>query len=254
MAKEKLCGIYCIENLINHKKYIGQSIDIYSRWKHHRYLLNRGIHDNKKLQNAWDKYGNDNFLFYIIQENEVLELDDWEKYYINLYDSYKNGYNKDLGGKSNKIITEETRSKMSNRMRNLTEDECEKYRRGQHSRPIYQINMNGEIIKEWYGAREASKKLNFSQSSIFECLHHTRWTYRGYIWLFVDEIDYFVLDNYKNRRTQSRKVVQKTFDGVIVKTWDSATKTREYGFDPSAVIKCCKEKMKYHKGFCWSYL
>lgn len=254
MAKDKLCGIYCIENLINHKKYIGQSIDIYSRWKQHQSLLNRGVHDNEKLQNAWNKYGNKNFLFYVIQENELLELDDWEKYYINLYDSYKNGYNKDLGGKSNKIISDETRLKMSNRMKNLTEDEREKYRRSQPSRPIYQINMNGEIIKEWYGAREASKKLNFNQSSIFECLHHTRWTYRGYIWLFVDEFDSFVLDNYKNRRTQSRKVVQKTFDGDVVKMWDSATKTREGGFDPSSVIKCCKEKIEYHKGFYWSYI
>ena len=32
MAKEKICGIYCIENLVNHKKYIGQSVNIYTRW------------------------------------------------------------------------------------------------------------------------------------------------------------------------------------------------------------------------------
>lgn len=32
MAKEKICGIYRIENLINHKSYIGQSVDIYKRW------------------------------------------------------------------------------------------------------------------------------------------------------------------------------------------------------------------------------
>lgn len=254
MAKEKVCGIYCIENLINHKKYVGQSIDIHARWKQHRSLLERGIHSNEKLQNAWNKYGADNFVFYVVQENDVLELDYWEKYYISLYDSYKHGYNKDLGGVYNRIISDETRQKMSQRMQNLTDDEREKYRLGQPSRPIYQIDMNGEIVKEWYGAREASKKLNFNQSAIFECLHHTRWTYRGYIWLFVDEIDSFVLGEYKNRRTQSRKVAQKTLDGTLVKIWDSATKTREAGFDPSSVVKCCKEKIKYHKNFYWSYV
>ena len=31
------CGIYCIENKINHKKYVGQSIDIKSRWTQHRH-------------------------------------------------------------------------------------------------------------------------------------------------------------------------------------------------------------------------
>lgn len=33
MAKEKICGIYKITNKINGKVYIGQSIDIYDRWK-----------------------------------------------------------------------------------------------------------------------------------------------------------------------------------------------------------------------------
>ena len=36
-------GIYCIENTINHKKYIGQSIDIYSRWSKHKSELNNNI-------------------------------------------------------------------------------------------------------------------------------------------------------------------------------------------------------------------
>ncbi len=42
---EKVCGIYCIENKVNGKKYVGQSIDIYKRWKQHRNELN-----NKKTQ------------------------------------------------------------------------------------------------------------------------------------------------------------------------------------------------------------
>ena len=36
---DKVCGIYCIENLINSKKYIGQSVDIKSRFKKHISLL-----------------------------------------------------------------------------------------------------------------------------------------------------------------------------------------------------------------------
>ena len=55
MAKEKICGIYCIENLINRKKYIGQSIDIYNRWYHHKHELNNNSHYNRWITNYLDK-------------------------------------------------------------------------------------------------------------------------------------------------------------------------------------------------------
>lgn len=49
---EKIIGIYCIENKVNHKKYIGQSIEIHQRWKRHVYDLNKGVHNNKHLQDS----------------------------------------------------------------------------------------------------------------------------------------------------------------------------------------------------------
>ena len=60
-AKDEMCGIYCIENLKNHKKYIGQSVDIKKRWRNHRYKLNGNKHFNQHLQNSWNYYGKDNF-------------------------------------------------------------------------------------------------------------------------------------------------------------------------------------------------
>ena len=60
-------GIYCIENKINNKKYIGQSIDIDRRWQEHKNELNRNAHANQYLQNAWNKYDAFNFDFYIIK-------------------------------------------------------------------------------------------------------------------------------------------------------------------------------------------
>ena len=79
---EVICGIYQIENLINHKKYIGKSVDIYRRWKHHKFLLNSNLHYNSHLQSSWNKYGEKNFKFTIIDICNELDLDDKEKYYI----------------------------------------------------------------------------------------------------------------------------------------------------------------------------
>lgn len=65
---KKISGIYSITNLVNNKKYIGQSINIHDRWTRHKYQLNTNSHDNIVLQRAWNKYGKNSFKFEIILE------------------------------------------------------------------------------------------------------------------------------------------------------------------------------------------
>ena len=63
----KLCGVYSIACLFNDKQYIGSSIDIKNRWRHHRVSLVKGGHKNRFLQRAWNKYGMKAFRFNIIE-------------------------------------------------------------------------------------------------------------------------------------------------------------------------------------------
>lgn len=95
-------GIYKIENLINHHKYIGQSKRIEQRWKDEQGdAFNPNCHSyNYPLQKAIRKYGIENFSFTIIEECSVSELDIKERQWIAFYDSYKNGYNQTLGGQA----------------------------------------------------------------------------------------------------------------------------------------------------------
>ena len=60
-----MIGIYKIINTITNDYYLGSSADIESRWKSHRSNLNNNHHINQYLQNAWNFYGETNFLFTI---------------------------------------------------------------------------------------------------------------------------------------------------------------------------------------------
>lgn len=63
----KFSGIYIILNKLNGKKYVGSSKNIYSRWMKHRALLRINKHYNPHLQNAWNKYGENSFLFSVLE-------------------------------------------------------------------------------------------------------------------------------------------------------------------------------------------
>ena len=94
MGKEKICGIYKIENLVNGKVYIGSSINIYRRWEEHKTALRHNRHHSYKLQRAWNKHGEQNFKFEItkIFKGKIKELRELEQNYLDVYKSYDFSY------------------------------------------------------------------------------------------------------------------------------------------------------------------
>jgi len=97
---DNLKGIYKITNLINNKIYIGKTEDRFiERFWQHIWSLDKKIHYNKHLENAWQKYGSDNFRFEVVHiQNENEDINELEKKYIVKYDTFENGYNKTYGG------------------------------------------------------------------------------------------------------------------------------------------------------------
>lgn len=102
--------IYQIVNKETGERYVGKTIDIIRREARHYQALKKGLHANSKLQNGWNKYGEEKFDFvvdtYEIQDEK--ELNQLEIDTIAKYDSYYNGYNLTLGGDGG-----DTRSKLT---------------------------------------------------------------------------------------------------------------------------------------------
>jgi len=75
-------GIYSIRCVPTGKFYIGSSADIKSRWLIHRRDLIRGNHHSKYLQNSWNKYGEENFEWSVVEIVGVDLLIEREQYHL----------------------------------------------------------------------------------------------------------------------------------------------------------------------------
>lgn len=109
-----MTGIYKIQNKINNKVYIGQAIDIEDRWRNHLSSLRTNTHTNTHLQNSFNCYGENAFIFSVIEECSIDALTQQEQFWIDYYggvNSTKNYNQRDAG--SHGAHSEESKRKIS---------------------------------------------------------------------------------------------------------------------------------------------
>jgi group I intron endonuclease len=83
-------GVYQITNAVNSDRYIGSSVNIWTRWKTHTSRLRKSNHCNSYMQRAWDKYGEENFTLTPLILCERFELERYEQLCL---DALKPEYN-----------------------------------------------------------------------------------------------------------------------------------------------------------------
>ncbi|MBO7694620.1 MAG: GIY-YIG nuclease family protein [Methanobrevibacter sp.] len=92
------CGIYKITNQMTDECYIGQAVDVYKRWNEHcKCGLGIDTPPGNKLYKAMQDYGLENFTFELLTECNQSELNEKEKYFIELYQADTFGYNGNRG-------------------------------------------------------------------------------------------------------------------------------------------------------------
>jgi hypothetical protein len=123
MTSHENCGeVYMITNVLNSKKYIGQTKCIISsrkygaktRWSVHKYRALKNNDDCNFFYNSIRKNGLENFEMEVLKHCKLDELDYYEKMFIKEYNTlYPSGYNIENGGKLNKKLNDSTKEKIS---------------------------------------------------------------------------------------------------------------------------------------------
>lgn len=239
------CGIYSITNMLNGKRYIGQTYNFKYRWMRHRSYLKNGTEHNAHLQAAWNKYGCKNFKFEIIEICNFNKLDEREIYWINYYDSKNTGYNfsdDGLGCKGYKH----------------SKEEIMKMRMIQNPEPIVQLDLDGNYINTFISCGEAGAYLRKkSVAGIKQCCEKKKYKKAyGYIWVYEKDykngnVDWkYYLSEPKNKK---KPVLQYDLNMNFIREWNSIFQTKEDGFEPSQVSIVCSGKNINHNGYIFVF-
>lgn len=158
------CGIYRWLNTANGKSYIGSAVDMEERRKQHLSQLRAGNHVNRKLLNAFNKYGEQSFEFEILGYCLERDLLFNEQLAIDAFGACRNGYNicpvagRPMAGRKHSALTRQLMSgprgkqspewverRASTRRKKLTPEQREANRRAWETRKArYLSGMSDE--------------------------------------------------------------------------------------------------------------
>ena len=214
---EKKSGIYMWTSPSG-QSYIGQSVDLQKR--KYAFLRFGDRYGGQKINRARKKYNNKRYWKYkVLEYCDIDKLDERERYYINLYDTMNNGYNCESGGNENKIVSDESKQKLSEAKKgkycgennpmwgkHFTEEQKRKmsdkkkglYDGAKHPRayPIVQLTLDGEFIKEYGCAKEAENELGINHRGIGRCVSGKLTKSHGFKWMKAT--DYYATHTSKN--------------------------------------------------------
>ena len=213
--------IYKITNNINGKIYIGKTMrSIKQRWKEHLANIKKEECKNRPLYRAINKYGVENFSIEKIEECSDIILSDREKYWIEYYNSFKNGYNATKGGDGSPYIDRklviETYKQIQNckktaeilnihidsvykilKSNNIERKSSQEISKEYSGKPVYMLDKKDlRILKVFASMKEAAKyiqeqtnnntDLRGMASHIREVCQGKRKTAYGYSWKFLN--------------------------------------------------------------------
>ena len=282
--------IYKATSITTGKIYIGQSCQtLEKRMLQHLSRATTNYDPNNHFHNAIRKYGFSDFVFQVIEDNIISDevLNEREKYWIEYYNSYYDGYNSTLGGDvglrrddlvivalfhegyTTKEICEMTgynRSTIYNSYKaNGLQEENNKRKNEQTrlrcSERVEQYSLDGKYIKTYESATAAGQELG-NQSAISGVCRQEQSALSAYGYLFKYENDPRNISEWVNRYNKKKqagkpkkKIIQKDKNKKEIAIYQSAADAaRALNLKDKSNICAAARKGNLAYGYYWEYI
>lgn len=277
--------VYKATSKTTKKVYIGITTNTLEyRMSQHKRAADEG--KTYHFYNAIRKYGFDDFIFEVIEDNinNIEDLYDREKYWIAYYNSYENGYNSTRGGegamtRNDEIILKlfmdgfsvkeicsltgynrstiyksfesQGLSELNNkRKNNNTKERC--------SMPVLQFTLEGIFVKEWPSATSV-QEAGYNQTAISSVCRQTQLTAYGFLWKYKEDdrdIQAWInlLKSKKNGGKPKKPIYQIDENQRIIAEYPSAAEAaRSLKLEDKSNICAAARKGRKAYGYYWKY-
>lgn len=244
----KQSGIYKITCIVNNKIYIGSAVNLKVRWKRHQNELKKNKHVNIILQNTYNKYGIDKFIFKIIEivddtnilfEREQFYLDTFKpfgKYGFNIKTIATGGGNFDEHPNKDEIYKKISKTKKEQNL--IVSDEHKVYL----SEKLTEYYVNNEhpnknkSYEELYGVEKAIKiKEKISKHNKTECGENNPFYNKTHTQKVKDDLSKFHKGKYFGTQNIEIIINEKEFSSF-------GEAAKEFGITPAGIRYRCLSK------------
>lgn len=212
--------IYKVTNLINNKVYIGKTNNLERRKREHEIKEN-----NSLIDRAIKKYGEENFVWEILEFVEKSQSNEREKYWIDKYNSYfrdenSNGYNMTRGGDGGSAW-------------NLQQ--------------VHIYDIKGNYLRTFETISQAKKFYNTNTNIKNKSLLKGK-----YITIISKDKPKKQIEPYK-RKSKSKPILQLDENKNIINRYNSISEAGLKGYNRTGIIGCLKKYYKKSSGYYWCY-
>lgn len=248
--------IYKATNLINNKVYIGSTKNFRQRLSQHKQQSRTGPFSN--FQRAIRKYGFDNFKFEIIcSVIDYNYADEIEQWFIDHFNSIKNGYNAVgvLKG-SRELVSRVMKDEWAKPQ--VRKKRIENMRDGSQKKKIISVSIHSGQYRIYKSVHEALRD-GFSTSCIYACLNNEAKKGQGYCWFYYEQQNpklYVekakqLLGEFKSEYYRPIKAINKETGKELM--FKNTFALKDQGFEAKAVRRVLRGEREGYKGFYWMY-